>query len=188
MKVLSYPRNQGKGFALRYGIERATGDYILFVDIDGDIPIKQIVNFFPYLSTSDIVIGSKRHPFSKINYPWIRKIMSKIFQLCYKIILGVNLRDTQSGLKIIKREVLDAINVSLKINRFSFDIELCFLAQKHGFKVVEAPINIEFKNDIKSTIKISTPLKMLIDIFYIRYLYSIKKYYQKEFHKKKFSD
>ena len=186
VKVLSYLQNQGKGFALRYGIEHSDGSYILFVDVDGDIPIRQIANFFPYLSTNDIVIGSKRHPFSKINYPLIRRILSKGFQLSYKLILGVNLKDTQSGLKIIKREVFDVVNVSLKMNRFSFDVELCFLAQKHGFHVVEAPINIEFQSNIKSTVKLLTPIRMLLDIFYIRYLYSIKGYYQKEFHKKKF--
>src|SRR3989344_4607587 len=109
IKVIQLPVNQGKGAALKEGFGHSTGDYITFADCDRDIPIKQIKNFVPYLATADLVIGSKRHPFSKVDYPLVRRILSKGFQLYSWIILQVHLRDTQSGLKIIKREVLEVI-------------------------------------------------------------------------------
>lgn len=184
IKVFSYPENRGKGYALKFGFQKSTGDYITFLDVDGDIPLWQIGNFFPYLSTHDIVIGSKRHPFSKVNYSFFRKMLSKIFQICCRVIVNVSLKDTQSGLKLIKRQALDAFFFLSKMERFSFDIELCFLATKHGFNIAEVPIQVNLQKG--TTIEITTPFKMFFDLIKIRYCYSIKKEYQKKFHQNKF--
>lgn len=182
--VYQYEHNQGKGYALLYGFKKSLGNYITFIDSDGDIPFQQIFNFFPYLATADIVIGSKRHPFSKVNYPFTRMIMSKGFQILSYIILGSKLRDTQSGLKVIKREALDVLSHLIKINRFAFDVELCFLASKHGFRVVEAPIYINYQGS--STIQVKTVFNMFFDLLRIRFWYSFKQIYQKRFIKNKF--
>lgn len=183
IRVLSYKKNRGKGYAIKYGFKHSSGDYILFLDSDGDFNPEQINNFFPYLAAADIVLGSKRHPFSKIHYPLFRKFLSTGFQILSKLILGINLRDTQSGLKIFKREVLEIILPLLKIDRYAFDLEICFLAMKHGFRMVEAPIKINFQNS--SNINVRVPLDMFFDLLKIRYRYSVTKYYQKKFHKEK---
>ena len=206
IKVISYKENKGKGHALKTGFENSTGDYITFVDCDLDLHPEQLKNFFPYMATADLVIGSKRHPFSKINYPLKRTILSNGFRLYQWTILGVKLRDTQSGLKLIKREVLEIIMPLVMVKRYGFDLELCFLAQKHGFRTVEAPLNVEFgtfktsnsnsnynsscpipvqdKNMLSgSTIKMSDIRGMFLDVLAIRYRYSIKHYYQHQFWK-----
>lgn len=183
-RFYQYKDNMGKGYALLYGFSKSKGNYITFIDSDGDIPFEQLFNFFPYLASADVVIGSKRHPFSKVNYPFTRKIMSKGFQFLSFIILGSRLRDTQSGLKVIKREVLDVLSSQIKINRFAFDVELCFLATKHGFRIVEAPIYIEYQGE--TTIKFSTIFSMFMDLLRIKYWYAFKKIYQKRFIKNKF--
>lgn len=180
IKVIAYEKNQGKGFALRTGFNHSTGSIVTFIDGDGDFHPDQLINFFPYLATADLVIGSKRHPFSLVSYPLIRKILSQGFQTLSKLFLGISLRDTQSGLKLMKREVLEVVLPLLLMNRFSFDLELCFLAQKHGFRSVEAPICINFQGG--STIGPNVPLAMFKDILYIRYMYTFKKYYQQRFH------
>ncbi len=185
IKVVSYKENKGKGNALKIGFEHSTGDYITFIDCDMDIHPEQLKNFFPYMATADIIIGSKRHPFSKLQYPLIRKILSTGFLIYSWIILGVKLRDTQSGFKLIKREVLEVIMPLLLVKRYAFDLELCFLAQKHGFRSVEAPLHIEYGefSNGSSTIKLNDILHMFLDVLAIRYRYSIKKYYQRKFWK-----
>jgi glycosyltransferase involved in cell wall biosynthesis len=185
VKVLSYETNQGKGHALKYGFEHSTGDFITFVDADLDIDIENLKNFLPYLSTADLVIGSKRHPFSKVKYPLKRKILSKGFQIYSWLILQVHLRDTQSGLKIMKREVLEVIMPLILIKRYAFDLELCFLAQKHGFRTVEAPIFLHFQVSTGSGINIKAIRGMFLDVLAIRYRYTFKHFYQKEFWKSK---
>lgn len=182
--IYQYNENMGKGYALLYGFKKSKGNYITFLDADGDIPFKQIFNFFPYLATGDVVIGSKRHPFSQLDYPLFRKILSKGFQILSFIILGSRIKDTQSGLKIIKREVLDVLSPLIKINRFTFDLELCFLAGKHGFRIVEVPIKIEYRGS--STVGYKTIFNMFFDLIKIRFWYSVKKVYQNKFYKNKF--
>jgi glycosyltransferase involved in cell wall biosynthesis len=186
IKVISFKENQGKGAALKYGFSKCTGDYVTFVDCDMDLPPKQLKNFVPYLSTADLVIGSKRHPFSKIDYPWYRQILSRGFQIYSWLILQVNLRDTQSGLKLMKREVLEVIMPLILVKRYAFDIELCFLAQKNGFKTVEAPLHIKYQLT-GSGINLKAIIGMFMDVLAIRHRYSFKKYYQHKFWEKNFS-
>jgi hypothetical protein len=137
------------------------------------------------MATADLIIGCKRHPFSKLKYPISRMILSKGYQLFSSLLLGVSLRDTQTGLKLIKREVLDIIMPLLTVKRHAFDLELCFLAQKHGFRVVEAPISIDYKFSGTSIDK-RTIIGMFLDTMAIRYRYSVLKYYQKMYHKSRF--
>ncbi len=185
IKVIGFKENRGKGAALKYGFEHSTGDYITFMDSDMDIHPEQIKNFIPYLASADLVIGSKRHPFSRVKYPWHRKILSKGFQWYSWLILQVKLRDTQSGLKLIKREVLEVIMPLILIKTYAFDLELCFLAQKHGFRTVEAPLSIDYQF-AGSGVNARAIKGMFIDVLAIRYRYSIRHYYQKKFWESKF--
>lgn len=180
IKVIGFEENQGKGAALKYGFEHSTGDFITFVDCDMDLHPRQLRNFIPYLTSADLVIGSKRHPFSKLGYSFKRRFLSRGFQIYSWLVLQVNLRDTQSGLKLIKREVLDIIMPLLLVKRYAFDLELCFLAQKHGFRMVEAPIEV-CRQLNGSTINFKAIKGMFLDVLAIRYRYTIKKYYQKKF-------
>jgi glycosyltransferase involved in cell wall biosynthesis len=178
--VVSYKENRGKGHALQVGFENAKGNVVIFIDADGDFNPDQIINFFPYLASADIVVGSKRHPFSKITYPFHRRVLSWGFHLLSKILLGINIRDTQSGLKIMKRQALEVILPLMVIKRYGFDLELCFLAQKHGFRTVEAPVTIDFKGT--STISPQVPYRMFLDLLAVRYRFTFLKYYQKKYH------
>jgi len=185
VKVVGYKKNKGKGHALKYGFKYSDGDFVTFIDSDMDLHPKQLKNFIPYMATADLIIGSKRHPFSKLKYPFSRKILSKGYQLFSKSLLGVNLRDTQSGLKLIKKEVLDVIMPLVLVKRHAFDVELCFLAQKHGFRAVEAPINLNYSFS-GSSIDLKSIFRMFIDTLSIRYRYSLLKYYQKKYHDMRF--
>ena len=187
LTILSYEINRGKGHALNYGFEHSTGDLITFLDCDLDLNPSQLSNFIPYLATADVIVGSKRHPFSKLEYPLVRKLLSILF-LCYSfLILGVKLRDTQSGLKLAKREALDIIMPLMSVNGYGFDLELCFLAQKHGFRTVEAPIHLTYQQfqGIRTTIKLKDVFTMFTEVLSIRYNYTFKKKYRKKFWKTK---
>ena len=100
VKILGYKNNKGKGFAIRYGMARAKGDYIVFIDSGMDIDPNGISLILEHLEWygADIMVGSKRHPASKVNYPTIRKIYSLGYYLFVKTLLGVGVKDTQAGL------------------------------------------------------------------------------------------
>jgi glycosyltransferase involved in cell wall biosynthesis len=171
---------------LKHGFRYCTGDYVTFIDSDMDLHPNLLKNFIPYMATADLVIGSKRHPFSKLNYPLSRKILSKGYQLFSWAVLGVNLKDTQSGLKLIKKEVLDVIMPLVVVKRHAFDLELCFLAQKHGFRIAEAPIHLDYKFS-GSSVSPGTIYRMFLDTLAIRYRYSVLAHYQKKYHEMRFN-
>ncbi len=181
--ILSYKENKGKGHALYYGFKQASGQFVAFIDCDLDLNPAQLINFIPYLTSADFAVGSKRHPFSKLHYPLARKLLSIGFRWYSFLILGVRLRDTQSGLKLVKREVLETIMPLVMIKRFSFDVELCFLAQKHGFHTVEVPLHLTYNQfrEVSSTIRLADIITMFLEVLQIRYNFSVRKKYQKAF-------
>lgn len=146
IKIFHYEDNKGKGHALRYGFQKSRGDLILFFDAGGDFHPEEIKKFIDYLETNkaDVVIGSKRHPLSKLDYPLRRKFLSRIAQIWIKLMFNLNIRDTQVGIKLFKREVLEKIIPQIKVNGFAFDIELLVLAAKNNFKITEAPIILNY--------------------------------------------
>lgn len=175
IKILSYDINKGKGYALKKGGMMAKGDKIIFLDSDLDIPPKQIKLFLDLLKNSDIVIGSKRHPKSKLVYPVSRKFMSSIYQKLNSILFNLNVKDTQVGIKAFHSKILKKILPKLAIKRYVFDLELLVVANKENYKIKEAPVEIDYK--FGSTINIKSVLNMLLETFAIFYRLKILKHY-----------
>jgi glycosyltransferase involved in cell wall biosynthesis len=184
IKIVSYEKNHGKGFALKRGFAASTGELIMFLDADGDIDPLQLKRLYPYMSAADLVIGSKRHPFSKTHYPFIRKVLSFCYSVFIRIFFGLKLRDTQTGIKLMKREMLKVVMPFILVKRYAFDLELCFLASKHGFRIVEAPIEINYKFS-GSGIDAKAVRNIFVDTLAIWYRYHILRYYQKKYYQAK---
>ena len=181
IRVIGYNNNRGKGYAVRYGMARAKGNYIAFIDSGMDIDpngISMIIEHIEWYD-ADIIVGSKRHPASQVEYPLLRKVYSIGYQIGLKILFGLNIKDTQAGLKIFKREVLMDVLPRLLIKRFAFDIELLAVAKRLGYKkIFEAPIKIDTKAfNFSSTIKFKTVFEVLIDTLAVFYRLVILGYY-----------
>lgn len=180
IKVYGYEKNQGKGYALKYGFLKTTGDLIFFFDAGGDFMPEEIKNFIEYKRANqvNIVIGSKRHPLSKVDYPFKRKIISRLGQILTTILFNLNIRDTQVGLKLFDREVLEKEIPLLLVKKYAYDIELLALAKRHGFTITEAPVTLKL-NFSNSGVYLSSILKTLWDTLAIFYRLRILKYYDK---------
>jgi glycosyltransferase involved in cell wall biosynthesis len=152
--VVGYRTNHGKGYAVRYGMARAKGDLIAFIDAGMDINPTSLSMVLEHMKwyNADIIVGSKRHLASKVKYSTIRKIYSWGYYFIVKILFGLKLTDTQTGLKVFKRRVLEKVLPRLTIKEFAFDIELLVVAWKLGFKeIYEAPVdvNLDFTKESK---------------------------------------
>ena len=178
IKIYSYNLNQGKGFALYYGFKKSVGNIIVFADSDLDLPaanIPRILNYFES-SKADIAIGSKRHPLSRVKYPLSRRLMSRSYQLLIKVLFNLNTTDTQIGIKVFKRQVLEESFPRIVVKAFAFDIELLVVAKLLGFeKIVEAPIVLNY--NFSSTINFYSIKRILNDTLAIFYRKNILKYY-----------
>ena len=147
VKIIGYDKNCGKGFAVREGFKASSGDFILFIDGGMELHPRDIKVFLGLMQlyNCDIVMGSKRHPQSQVDYPWSRRLLSFIFQSLVRLVFKVNVTDTQVGLKLLKREVVNAILPHLTIDRYGFDLEMLVLARRKGFRrFLEAPIRLDY--------------------------------------------
>jgi glycosyltransferase involved in cell wall biosynthesis len=184
LKILHYPQNQGKGFALRHGFEASDGNYIVFLDADLDLHPYLLREFFHLLieEKADVVVGSKRHPESRISYPRRRKVISAIYHYILLILFGLPVRDTQVGLKLFKREALDSVFDKIICKRFALDVELLANIHRSGYRIVEAPIKLDFKRKVRwGRIGFSTLQNTLIDTMAVFYRMYILKYYDLTF-------
>lgn len=182
IKVVGYKRNKGKGYAIKYGSRFASKELITFLDADMEIDPKQISILLKYLKDSDgdIVIGSKRHPLSKIEYyPLMRKFLSKMYNNLLRLLFHIRVKDTQAGLKIIKREALQKILPHMRIKRFAFDVELLAYAYSFGYRVVEAPIVLNFSRRKWGRITLATIFNMFFDTMAIAYRFYVLKFYSR---------
>lgn len=147
VRLVVVEKNAGKGNAVREGFKRAKGDYILFIDGGMELHPRDIHVFVGLMELyrADIVLGSKRHPQSNVVYPWYRKLLSYMFQVLIRQLFSIDITDTQVGLKLFRRGVIDAVLPYLEINRYGFDLEILCFAKAFGYgKMMEAPVRLDY--------------------------------------------
>jgi len=178
VKIYTYRENRGKGYAVRFGMARAKGGVIAFIDAGSDLNARGIGLALEHMKwyDADIIVGSKRHKASKVNYPWKRKILSFIVQKATQLFFGLNISDTQTGLKVFKRNVLVKVLPRLVVKRWAFDLEILAAANRLGFKkIYESPI--ELKYNFASNISVLSVQNFAVDYLAIIYRTFILHYY-----------
>jgi len=155
VKLVKNQTNLGKGGALREGFGASSGDRIVFLDADLDLHPSQLQVFFDYMrnESASVVIGSKRHPRSKLYYPIHRKIVSAVYFFLVKLMFRLPIHDTQTGMKLFEREVLESVFPQMLVKKFAYDLELLVLAHRRGYKIAEAPVVVDFRPNIDRKIK-----------------------------------
>jgi glycosyltransferase involved in cell wall biosynthesis len=175
VKVIGYDKNVGKGYAVKTGFVHAEGEIVIFMDSDAEIDPKQLVRYIKALKNADIVVASKWHPQSKVDIPLIRRILSRGFNLLVKLLVGLKLNDTQTGLKAIRKSVFVNVFPKLNVKRYAFDVELLTLADLLGLKIVELPVNIR----LCSRFSLKEVWRMFLDLLGITYRLRVNQWYQR---------
>jgi glycosyltransferase involved in cell wall biosynthesis len=178
VKVVGYKTNRGKGYAVRYGMARSSGDLVAFIDAGMDLNPNGLSMLLEHMEwyNADIIVGSKRHPVSQVHYPPLRRLYSLVYQVLVFVLFGLRVRDTQVGLKIFRREVLVDIMPRLLVKRFAFDVEMLSVAYHLGYKhIYEAPIHLTHR--FESSINRKAIINMLIDTAAIFYRLRLLAYY-----------
>ncbi len=147
LEIVRLPRNVGKGEALRQGFYRARGELVFFLDADMDLPPEQMNVFLETMRAedADVVIGSKLHPGSRVDYPLRRRVVSLVYFTITRILFGLPVRDTQTGLKVFRREVLARCMPRMLVKAFAYDLELLVIAHHLGYRICEAPVIIRYQ-------------------------------------------
>ena len=162
VKALSYEPNRGKGGAVKYGIENATGDYVLFMDADLSTNLEAIDRFIKIAPNYDMVIGSrhakdsvikKKQPALRVFIGWCcRRLVNMKFHFKFK--------DTQCGFKAMRTDIAKKIVAKQVVNNFAFDVEYLYIAKLNNLSIYE--MGVIWADDRGSTV---SPLKSSIKFF-----------------------
>lgn len=176
-----YENNRGKGYALRYGFARSYGEIIAFLDAGMEINPEGINTLWQIMQQqdADVVIGSKRHTASKVDYPPLRRLTSLGYQLLVRLLFGLRVRDTQTGLKLFKRAVLAKVMPRLLVKRYAIDIEILALSNYLGYRrIYEGPVEVTYHFDDLTHASALRPIwRMLLDTLAVFYRLRLKRYY-----------
>ena len=145
VRVLAYETNQGKGYALRHGFAHAQGSIMAFIDADMELHPRGLQPLLALVEGgADVAIGSKRHPDSVVRYPAFRRIQSAGYQLAVRALFGLRVRDTQTGLKVVRAEWLRKVLGELRSDGFALDLEMLVALHDAGAKIVEGPVELDY--------------------------------------------
>ncbi len=152
-KIISYKINKGKGYAIKKGVSKSVGKFILFCDIDLSTPIQELDKFMPLTKFHDVLIATRRIKESKfiIHQPPLRESLGRVFTSLSNFSLGLNISDLTCGFKLFSKNSAKEIFPRLRINRWGFDSELLLIAKKREFRIKEVGVN--WKNDPLTTVK-----------------------------------
>jgi dolichyl-phosphate beta-glucosyltransferase len=173
LKVLVQLENRGKGAAVRRGMLEATGEIRLFMDADHSTHVRETEKVLVAIKHgAEVVIASRQHPDSDISVhqSWLREHMGQSFNFIMRSIVGLDIQDTQCGFKAFTAKAAESIFSRQKLEGFSFDVELLFLAAKLNYTIAEIPV--EWINKPNSRVRmIADPMLMFADVIRIRRLH-----------------
>lgn len=169
-------RERGKGIACRTGVLASAGDVVFLCDADLSMPPETLERFLAAVGACDIVVGSREAPGAmRYSEPWLRHLMGRVFNHLVRMFAVAGIRDTQCGFKAFRRPVALHLFELQTLTGFGFDVELLFLARKHGYTLEELPIDWYF--DADSRVRPGTDtLNMVSEVVMIRVRNALGKY------------
>jgi glycosyltransferase involved in cell wall biosynthesis len=141
---LRHETNKGKGASLFHGFDHSNGELVAFLDSDLEIAPENISKLLDIMreTKADVVAGVK--DFQANQFPPLRRWMSRVYRGLVSFLFGLNITDTQTGIKLFRRQVLIDAIPRISARRFAFDIELLVAASRFGYKIVEQPVEVNY--------------------------------------------
>ena len=174
-KLISYPKNQGKGYALKHGEAATTKPLTLITDVDFSTPLTDLPKLLKALNGAGIVIGSRKTKGAQITKhqsPW-REFLGRQFTNLTNLWLGTNVSDVTCGFKLFKTPVAKKLFALSKIKRWGYDAEILYLAKKLKFKIAEVPV--VWHNDARTKVALLPDIfRSLVDLILIRLIHGLR--------------
>lgn len=150
VRLVGGPPNRGKGAAVGLGVESANGRFVLFTDADLSMPIAGYHDLRSALDRgADIAIASRNIPGATVGErpPTHRAAMGRVFNAVVRATVLPGIRDTQCGFKLFRADAARHVFSFRKLDNFAFDVELLWLARRHGLRIVEVPTHWDHKGN-----------------------------------------
>ena len=170
VKIITYRPNRGKGAAIRAGMLAATGDYILMMDADMSTPMSELKRLqAPARRHLPVVVGTRKAAYTRVekSQPWHRQFLGHVFTWLTQLILGSPVSDFTCGFKLFRCDVAQAVFTRARIDRWAYDSEIIFLAERLGYQVRE--VVVRWRNDDRSHVHaFRDGIRSFLDLLRIR--------------------
>jgi dolichyl-phosphate beta-glucosyltransferase len=169
VRVIDQPR-QGKGAAVQTGMLEGTGQYLFICDADFSMPVDEISKFMPPNAAAyDVAIASREVAGARrVDEPQYRHLMGRVFNLIVRVLAIPGIQDTQCGFKVFRRQVARDVFALQTIDGWGFDVEVLFIALKHGYKLIEMPITWYYKPQTKIS-PLRDSINMVLEVMRVRW-------------------
>ena len=171
VNLIHYPQNAGKGHAVRKGVLSSRGNLLLICDADLSTPIEELEKLVPFIKSDyDIAIGSRGLRESDIvqRQPWYREAMGKTFNIFVRMLAVGGISDTQCGFKLFRGDVARGLFSKARIDGFSFDVEVLYLAKKAEYTIKEVPVRW-INSPFSRVVLMSDPMRMFLELLIIKF-------------------
>jgi dolichyl-phosphate beta-glucosyltransferase len=161
--------HRGKGYSVKTGALAARGEYIFLCDADLSMPIEEVDHFLPpALEDYDVAIGSREvEGARRYDEPGLRHLMGRVYNALVRLLAVRGFQDTQAGFKCFHREAAQEMFPYQTMDGFGFDVEILFIAQKRGYRIVEVPINWYYMSNSRVS-PVKDSVRMLREILQVR--------------------
>jgi dolichyl-phosphate beta-glucosyltransferase len=162
-------QHRGKGYAVKTGVMSSQGEYIFLCDADLSMPIEEVSNFLPpTLEDYDVAIGSREvEGARRYDEPDLRHLMGRVFNTLVRLLAVRGFQDTQAGFKCFRRVAAHEMFPYQTMDGFGFDVEILFIAQKRGYRIVEVPINWYYMSNSRVS-PVGDSVRMFREILQVR--------------------
>ncbi len=170
VRLIELMPNKGKGSAVKAGVARSQGDWILFMDADNSTNIKELDKFRQYQTDYQVIIGSRAVAGANIQIaqPWFKSSLGRLGNLLIQLLLLPGIKDSRCGFKLYSHKIRAIFDVA-RVKRWSFDDEILYLAKKNGLKIKEVPV--AWVNNFDSKVRPADYLATLFDLFRVKLNY-----------------
>ncbi|MHB8148109.1 MAG: glycosyltransferase [Vulcanimicrobiaceae bacterium] len=180
VRTVKMRANAGKGHAFLAGSWFARGDCVVLLDADMDIHPSQVRGCIEHMDEAmlDIVVASKWHPRSVVRYPFHRRFLSRGYFALTRLAFRIPVRDTQTGLKVFRRRVVENVFPKMLVKQFAFDIEILAVAHRFGFRVGETPVHVSSRRKV-GRLRYQDGVRALLDTAGIYWRLHVTEYYDR---------
>lgn len=141
-RVIRHEANQGKGEALFTGARASSAEVVLFLDADLDLPPEQVPALLSQMEGVDLLVGAKRKSMAGGSYPLARRILSRMFALMTVGLFRLPVSESQTGLKVLRRQVVEKVLPQMRIHGYAYDLEMLLRAHRAGMTLHEVPVEL----------------------------------------------
>ena len=172
LTVISYTPNRGKGAAIREGVLSSSGDPVLVSDTDLSTPLSEWIKLAERLPTHPIAIGSRAMEQALVGkrQPFYRQLMGRTFNRFVRLFTVHGIGDTQCGFKLFRGDLARELFRAARIDRFAYDVEILYLAQRRGYPIAEVPV-VWINSPESKVAVVRDSLRMLWDLPRIRWMH-----------------